>query len=63
VRFDLAHQVSVRNTWSRLLACLSPEQVMDHQRHFAAKAMERCAEKLTSQLRLALKASCSERLE
>jgi hypothetical protein len=34
-----------------------------HQRHFAAKAMERCAEELTSQLRLALKASCSERLE
>jgi len=34
--------------WSELLSCRSPEQVVEHQRRFAAKAMGRCAEELTA---------------
>jgi hypothetical protein len=58
-----ARMLLTMEAWSQLLACRSPEQVMEHQRHFAAKAMERCAEELTSLSQLALKATCSERSE
>jgi hypothetical protein len=46
--------------WSQLLACRSPEQMMEHVRRFTAKAVERCADELTSLSQLALKASSSE---
>ena len=47
-------------TWSELLSCRNPEQVVEHQRRFAAKAMERCAEELTSFSRLAMRTTSSE---
>ncbi len=46
--------------WSALLACRTPEQVAEQQRRFMAKAMERCAEELTSLSQLALKTPSSE---
>jgi len=39
--------------WSAFLACRSPEQVVEQQRRFMAKAMERCADELTSLSQLA----------
>ena len=47
--------------WSQLLACRSPEQVMELLRRFTAKAVERCADELTSLSQLALKVSFIER--
>lgn len=46
--------------WSALFACNGPEQVVEHQRRFTAKAMERCAEELTLLSQLALKPPPSE---
>jgi hypothetical protein len=45
--------------WSALLACRSPEEV-EQQRRFMAKAMERCAEELTSFSQLALRTASGE---
>jgi hypothetical protein len=46
--------------WSALLACRSPEQVVEQQRRFIAKAMERCAEELTSLSQIATKPPLGE---
>jgi|SRR6516165_8737211 hypothetical protein len=46
--------------WSALLACRSPEQVVEHQRCFMAKTMERCAEELKSLSQLALRTPSDE---
>jgi hypothetical protein len=42
---------------SALLACRSPEQVIEQQRRFMMNAMERYAEELTSLSQLALRAA------
>jgi Phasin protein len=46
--------------WSALLACRTPEQVVEQQRRFAAKAMERFAEELTSFSHLAMRTASGE---
>jgi hypothetical protein len=46
--------------WSALLACRTPEQVAEQQRRFMAKAMERCAEELTSLSQLALRTASDD---
>jgi hypothetical protein len=55
-----ARMLLTMEAWSALLACRSPEQVVEHQRRFMAKAMERCAKELTSLSQLALRAASSE---
>ena len=39
-----ARALLTMEAWSALRACRSPEQMVEHQRHFTAKAMEQCAE-------------------
>jgi len=41
--FAQARMLLKMDAWSALLACRSPEQVVEHQRRFAAKTMKRCA--------------------
>ena len=48
-----ARMLLAMEAWSALLACRSPEQVVQQQRRFMAKAMERCADELTSLSQLA----------
>lgn len=48
-----ARMLLAAETWSAFLVCRSPEQVMEQQRRFMAKAMERCADELTSLSQLA----------
>jgi hypothetical protein len=55
-----ARMLLAMEAWSELVSCRSPEQVVEHQRRFAAKAMERCAEELTSFSRLAMRTTSSE---
>jgi hypothetical protein len=35
-------------TWSELLSCRNPEQVVEHQRRFTAKSMQRYVEELAA---------------
>ena len=58
--FAQARMLLTMDAWSALLACRSPEQVVEHQRRFMAKAMNRCAEELTSLSQLARHPSSSE---
>lgn len=58
--FAQARMLLAMDAWSALLACRSPEQLVEHQRRFVAKAMARCAEELTSLSQLALKTPSSE---
>jgi hypothetical protein len=58
--FTQQRMLLTMEAWSALLACRSPEQVVEQQRRFMAKAMERCAEELTSLSQLALRATSSE---
>jgi hypothetical protein len=55
-----ARQLLTIEAWSALLACRSPEQVVEQQRRFIAKTMERGAEELTSLSQLVLKPPPSE---
>jgi len=55
--FAQARLLVTMEVWSALLACRSPEQVVEQQRRFMAKTMERCAEELASLSQLALRAS------
>jgi Phasin protein len=55
-----ARMLLAMEAWSALLACRSPEQVAEHQRRFAAKAMEWCAEELRSFSQLAMRTTPSE---
>jgi CRP-like cAMP-binding protein len=58
--FAQARMQLMTEAWSALLACRSPEQLVEHHRRFMAKATERCAEELTSLSQLALKATTEE---
>jgi hypothetical protein len=58
--FAQARMLLTMDAWSTLLACRSPEQVVEHQRRFMAKAMNRCAEELTSLSQLTLQLPSSE---
>ena len=58
--FAQARMLLTMDAWSTLLACRSPEQVVEHQRRFIAKAMNRCAEELTSLSQLTLQPPSSE---
>jgi hypothetical protein len=58
--FAQARMLLTIDAWSTLLACRSPEQVVEHQRRFIAKAMNRCAEELTSLSQLTLQPPSSE---
>ena len=59
-RFVQARALLTMEAWSALRACRSPEQMVEHQRHFTAKAMEQCAKELTSLSQLALRMGSSE---
>jgi hypothetical protein len=59
-RFVQARALLTMEAWSALRACRSLEQVVEHQRHFTAKAMEQCAKELTSLSQLALRMGSSE---
>ena len=43
-----ARMLLAMEAWSELLSCRNPEQIVEYQRRFAAKAMGRCAEELTA---------------
>ena len=58
--FVQARALLTMEAWSALRACRSLEQVVEHQRHFTAKAMEQCAKELTSLSQLALRMGSSE---
>jgi len=52
-----ARMLFTMESCSALLACRSPEQVIEHQRRFVASAMQRCDDELTSLSQLALRAA------
>jgi hypothetical protein len=60
LRISRARMLLTIEAWSALLACHSPEQVAEQQRRFLAKALERCAEELTSLSQLAMKPPSGE---
>ena len=55
-----ARMLLAMEAWSELLSCRNPEQVVEHQRRFAAKAMERCAEELTTFSQLATRTTSDQ---
>jgi len=50
-----ARMLLAMETWSELLSCRNPEQVVEHQRRFTAKSMQRCAEELTALSQLVMR--------
>jgi hypothetical protein len=55
-----ARMLLAMETWSELLSCRNPEQVVEHQRRFTAKSMQRCAEELTALSQLVMRMTACE---
>jgi hypothetical protein len=55
-----ARMLLAMEAWSAFLACRSPEQVVEQQSRFLAKAMDRCAEEMTMLSQLARRTASHE---